>query len=676
MQTRRRGPQNLIPLDLEIEASARKQGSTKRRNKNKKKAMGEEATKTLSEYGVPDTTTGALSSIVRPAVNAANFELKPQFIQFISNDSFAGLPNECPVSHIASFMEKCDTVKINNVSEDAIRLRLFPFSLRDRAREWLRNEGVETFDTWGKLAKAFLVKFLGKEKTTKLRNELATFEQDDDESLYEAWRRFLRLQRQCPHHGIPEWMLIQTFYNGLTHEFRIYIDAASGGSLMTKNPTEAKELIEKMAANDNYHPNGCNRAKKGGKYDVDALTTLINIVQALSHKFDQLQAGSSMMVSCQMCGVQGHAATECQINNDRMTIEQANALYNSNPKQPYDPYSNTYNEGWKHNPAFSYKNTQAQLNPPPTPRNNFNAPPGFQVRAPFNPHVHQSVNQQPPQIQQKSNLEIMMENLLAQQTNFMAQQGKQNEKTDNAIQQIQAQNKLLESQISQLAHQVGQLSKAPGHFPVVENEIVEEEKKEPTPTPIRPYTPPVPFPQRLACAKLEKKYGKFLDILKKFHINIPFLEAISEMPSYAKFLKDMLSNKRKIEENATVSLTAECSAILQNKLPKKLGEPGSYSIPVKLGDIEIKKALCDLGASVSLMPLSICKKLQMGDPKPTRISLQLADRTVKYPLGILEDVPLRVGKFFIPCDFVVMEMEEDAHVPIILGRPFHCRSHH
>ncbi|XP_010669123.3 uncharacterized protein LOC104886363 [Beta vulgaris subsp. vulgaris] len=221
-----------------------------------------------------------------------------------------------------------------------------------------------------------------------------------------------------------------------------------------------------------------------------------------------------------------------------------------------------------------------------------------------------------------------MENLLAQQTNFMAQQGKQNEKTDNAIQQIQAQNKLLESQISQLAHQVGQLSKAPGHFPgnseqpskghinavilrngkelqdhplkepskrtveemvqtekAVENEIIEEEKKkEPTPTPIRPYTPPVPFPQRLARAKLEKKYGKFLDILKKLHINIPFLEAISEMPSYAKFLKDMLSNKRKIEENATVSLTAECSAILQNKLPKKLGDPGSYSIPVKLGD--------------------------------------------------------------------------------------------
>ncbi|KAL2895801.1 Phospholipase B1 membrane-associated [Bienertia sinuspersici] len=137
--------------------------------------MAEQPTKFLWEYGVPNTTTGVLFSIVIPAVNAANFELNPQFIQFISSDSFVGLPTECPVSHISSFLEKCDTVKINNVTDDAIRLRLFPFSLRDRAREWLRDKGTGSFDTWEKLAKAFLVKFLGQEKTAKLRNELATF---------------------------------------------------------------------------------------------------------------------------------------------------------------------------------------------------------------------------------------------------------------------------------------------------------------------------------------------------------------------------------------------------------------------------------------------------------------------------------------------------------------------
>ncbi|XP_021717277.1 uncharacterized protein LOC110685124 [Chenopodium quinoa] len=319
----------------------------------------EDATKSLLEYGIPDTTTRFLSSIVRPPVTAQHFELKPQFIQFISKDSFAGTPHDCPVSHIDCFLEKCDTMKMNGVTDDAIRLRLFPFSLRDRAKEWLRDEGTASFDTWEKLVKAFLVKFLGQEKTARLKNELATFRQSDDETLYEAWRRFKRLQRQCPHHGILEWLLIQTFYNSLTHEFRIYIDAASGGSLMTKNPTKAKELVEKMAANDNYHPRGRNTVKTRGKFDVDALTLLTSSIQALTSKFDKIQAGSTStsLETCQLCGIQGHIAPQCHPPSDEMSIEQANAFYITSPKRPYD--------------------AQAQLYSPPPP-------PNLQARKSFN----------------------------------------------------------------------------------------------------------------------------------------------------------------------------------------------------------------------------------------------------------------------------------------------------
>ncbi|XP_021735762.1 uncharacterized protein LOC110702365 [Chenopodium quinoa] len=115
--------------------------------------------------------------------------------------------------------------------------------------------------------------------------------------------------------------------------------------------------------------------------------------------------------------------------------------------------------------------------------------------------------------------------------------------------------------------------------------------------------------------------------------------------------------KSRLEESATISLPKEVSAIIQNKLPQKLGDPGSYAIPVKIGYLEAMDALCDLGVSVSLMPYSIAKSLKVGDLKPTRMSLQLADRTVRLPLGILEDVPVKVGRVFVPCDFVVMEME-------------------
>ncbi|KAJ9185398.1 hypothetical protein P3X46_005037 [Hevea brasiliensis] len=159
----------------------------------------------------------------------------------------------------------------------------------------------------------------------------------------------------------------------------------------------------------------------------------------------------------------------------------------------------------------------------------------------------------------------------------------------------------------------------------------EIEEKEEKYIPPDPYKPQLPFPQRFHKAKLDRQ---------------------------------------KLEDHETVALTEECSAILQRKLPSKLKDPGSFSIPCHIGESCSTKALCDLGASVSLMPLSIYEKLNMGDLKPTHISLQLADRSIKYPEGILENVPLKVGKFYIPVDFVILDMEEDSNIPIILGRPF------
>ena len=140
-----------------------------------------------------------------------------------------------------------------------------------------------------------------------------------------------------------------------------------------------------------------------------------------------------------------------------------------------------------------------------------------------------------------------------------------------------------------------------------------------------PYVPSVPFPQRLVKAKLDKQFKKFLEVFKKLHINIPFADALAQMPSYAKFMKEILSKKRKLEEFETVALTEECSAILQKKLPPKLKDPGSFCIPCTIGQCNFERALCDLGASVNLMPLSVYRKLGLGEVKPTTVSLLLAD---------------------------------------------------
>ncbi|KAL0455044.1 UNVERIFIED_CONTAM: hypothetical protein Slati_0843600 [Sesamum latifolium] len=182
--------------------------------------------------------------------------------------------------------------------------------------------------------------------------------------------------------------------------------------------------------------------------------------------------------------------------------------------------------------------------------------------------------------------------------------------------------------------------------------------------------PYIPYPSRILKANLDKQFGKFLEIFRKIHINIPLIDALSHMPSYAKFLKEVISNKRKWEGGEMVKLNKECSAILQNKLPPKLKDPGSFSIPCTIGNTIFDKALCDLSASVNLMPYSIFEKLGMHELTPTIITLQLADRNIKYPRGILEDVLVKVGKFIIPVDFIVLDMEEDVNMPLILGRPF------
>ena len=159
-------------------------------------------------------------------------------------------------------------------------------------------------------------------------------------------------------------------------------------------------------------------------------------------------------------------------------------------------------------------------------------------------------------------------------------------------------------------------------------------------------------------------------MFKKLQINIPFADVLKQMPNCVKFMKEIISNKRKLEEHETVALTEECSAILQKKLPPKLKDPGSFTIPCTIGDSFFDKALCDLGASINLMSFSVFRKLGFGEAKPTTVSLQLADRSIKYPRGIIEDILVKVDKFIFPVDFIMLDMEEDQEIPIILGRPF------
>ena len=142
------------------------------------------------------------------------------------------------------------------------------------------------------------------------------------------------------------------------------------------------------------------------------------------------------------------------------------------------------------------------------------------------------------------------------------------------------------------------------------------------------------------------------------------------MLNIAKFMKEILSQKKKIAGEGIVNLTATCSAIIQRSLPAKMKDPDNFTIPCSIGKYEFKKALCDSGASINLMPLSVVQRVRLGELTPTTIILQMDDRSMAQPEGVLEDVLVKVGKFIFPVDFVIMKMEENNQVPLLLGRPF------
>ncbi|XP_058776375.1 uncharacterized protein LOC131650691 [Vicia villosa] len=208
-------------------------------------------------------------------------------------------------------------------------------------------------------------------------------------------------------------------------------------------------------------------------------------------------------------------------------------------------------------------------------------------------------------------------------------------------------------------------NKTPADEPIVIQPT--EQEKSIAPKPIIK----LPFPQRQRKkGQHEKYFEKFLEMFKNWEINIPFSETLEQMPIYAKFMKDIISKKRTIDTNP-VLLTETCSAILQGmKIPIKNPDRGSMTIPCTIGDRSFKKALIYLGASVTLMPLSIYKKLGIGNLQHIRMTLQFADHSVKRPFGVVEDVLVKIDKFVFPVDFEVLEMPEDEEIPLILGRPF------
>ncbi|KAL0448385.1 UNVERIFIED_CONTAM: hypothetical protein Slati_1394900, partial [Sesamum latifolium] len=251
----------------------------------------------MVEYSFP-TVDGTISSIVKPSVETNNFKIKPSIIQIIrSSVQFYGLPDEDPNKHLMNFLEICDIFRFNSVSNDDVRLRIFSFSLCDTAKDWLQSLPAGSITTWAALTQKFLAKYFSLAKTAKMLNDITSFVQLDRESLYDVWERFKSMLRKCPHHELPVWRQVQTFYNGVTLANRATIDAAA-------------EKADKRPA---------------GIHSIDAISALSAQMTALTQTVNNLGAAmwnGASMGPCGACGQMGHLSQDCQMPNSAKFLKE------------------------------------------------------------------------------------------------------------------------------------------------------------------------------------------------------------------------------------------------------------------------------------------------------------------------------------------------------------------
>ncbi|XP_071920027.1 uncharacterized protein [Coffea arabica] len=569
-------------------------------------------TRTLRELAAPDLNQQPLC-ITFPNLNDDTpFELKSGLIHLLP--SFHGLPGEEPYKHLQEFDVVCNSMKPPGITEEQIKMRAFPFSLKDSAKDWLYYLPPGSITMWDQLKKKFLNKHFPASRAASLRKEICGIKQHPSESLYEYWERFKKLCTKCSQHQISEQLLIQYFYEGLLFRDRSIIDAASGWALVNKTPRGAWELIEGMAENSQQF--GSREDIPTRRVNEVETSSIQQQISELTSFVRQLAVGNASQAKvCGVCTAVGHPTEMCPLVQEE-TAEQVNmAGHAPAPRKQYDPYSSTYNPGWRDHPNLSYGgNRQSNFVP--------NRQQGHQQQ------YHPRPPPPPPLSNSSPSMEEMMKQLLANQ-----------QKTDSDLQSMRnqlGQVQSLQNQMNQMAITInhlesqvqGKLPSQPevnpknvsamtlrsgkevqGPEPVIpkdkDEERIEKELEEEgtdnknakvpsNPIPTTKTNPP-PFPNRLEKSKKQDKEKEVLEIFRKVEIKIPLLDAIKQVPRYAKFLRDLCANRKRLKGDERVIVGENVSAILQRKLPPKCGDPG---------------------------PL-----------KETGIIIQLADRTNAYPDG-------------------------------------------
>nr|GEX17215.1 reverse transcriptase domain-containing protein [Tanacetum cinerariifolium] len=483
--------------------------------------------------------------------------------------------------------------------------------------------------------------------TTHLKNEISRFTQRFEETFGEAWERFKKMLRASPHHGFTELTQIDTFYNGLNKNDQDSLNATAGGNLLSKTTREALHIID-------------NKSKP--------ISTLVDI---FAKKVVTPATVKAVEESCVTCGG-NHAYYTCDANNSN----QSSVCVEMGTYNQVTPQNRASNHMAP--PGFApVQNTQNRFNQNQGQGNNFNRGNNF--------HGNQSF-----QVPNKG-----FQNQHFQLPNNRVQQGFSNEfsnykkANDQMMRNMQNQINSLKGEFKneikytmktqqtvlmdqQNAFQINLQNMLSGFFQnkastssaLPSNTIPNpkgEMKAITTRSGVAYEGPSIPTnPKKVVERKTKETTDKEQTKIQG--------NALLLMPKFASTIKSLLANKDKLFELAKIPLNENCSTMLLKKLPKKLGDPGKFLIQCDFPGMDVCHALADLGASINIMPLSIWKKLSLPELTPTTMTLELADRSITRPKGVVEYVFIKVGKFYFPTNFVVVDFKTDPRVPLILGR--------
>nr|GEZ35961.1 reverse transcriptase domain-containing protein [Tanacetum cinerariifolium] len=508
------------------------------------------------------------------------------------------------------------SIKVNGVTDDVLRLYLFPHSLTHHATTWFDHLPRNSINTFKQMAKMFLGKYFPPSMVIKLRNEISNFRQRLDESLFEAWEHCKLSIDRCPNHNMLPVTQIDTFFNGLTLRHRDTINAAAGGTFMKRRPEECYDLIENMIAHHN-------------DWDTSAQRTTIGQTQNV------------------------YAAGAYQ-----------GASHGPNPPPSYQA------------PAYQAPGYQAPVHQPSIPQPQVMTTTEFTNYMKANDAILKNMQTNMTSLT-NSNLEL--KNMFGQfmKMNTASSLGSET-LSGNTITNPEEDLKGITTQ-SRNAYQGSMIPTTTSSLPRVvefETQILNSEPVvapiiEPVVSPVSAPKPnqksSIPYPSRLHGQKLRDKANdqkeKFYQIFQDLNFNISFADALILMPKFGPTIKTWLTNKDKLSELARTPLNEHCSVVLLKKLQEKLEDPEKFLIPCDFSGMDECLALADLGTSINLMPLSVWNKLSLHELSPTCMTLELADRSISLLVGVIEDVFVKVGTFHFPADFVVVDCDAEPRVP-------------